>query len=331
MTEASAPTPAASGSALVVRAFGWSTLAALGAFLFNNFAGIAFGWPGIVALFEDAPVVAGVWIQIAIYVAAVGGAIGFCVKGSGRALRRDAEVISNFNAYLVRGCFWAVLLVGIADMAISFLRVEGFLAAVVGDEMATQLGRSKYRGPNVHMPLLVAGFVIALFTRSLGFIWLALMIVVAELAIVFTRFVFSYEQAFMGDLVRFWYAALFLFASAYTLLEDGHVRVDVFYASFSTRTKGIVNAIGSILLGLSVCWVILVVGMAGPNAILNSPLMNFEVSQSGFGMYTKYWMAGFLAVFAITMHVQFVSYLLEAFADYRGDPGGREPATAVPH
>ena len=31
----------------------------------------------------------------------------------------------------------------------------------------------------------------------------------------------------MGDLVRFWYAALF-FASAYTLKEDGHVRVDVF-------------------------------------------------------------------------------------------------------
>lgn len=36
----------------------------------------------------------------------------------------------------------------------------------------------------------------------------------------------------MADLVRFWYAALFLFASAYTLLEEGHVRVDVFYAGF---------------------------------------------------------------------------------------------------
>jgi len=60
--------------------------------------------------------------------------------------------------------------------------------------------------------------VIGLFTRTLGFQWLALLIVIAELAIVFTRFIFSYEQAFMGDLVRFWYAALFLFASAHTLL-----------------------------------------------------------------------------------------------------------------
>ena len=54
--------------------------------------------------------------------------------------------------------------------------------------------------------------------------------------------------------------------------------------------------------------------------------MNFEVSQSGFGMYIKYWMAGFLGVFAISMQIQFVSYLLESFADFRGDPGGRDPA-----
>ena len=39
----------------------------------------------------------------------------------------------------------------------------------------------------------------------------------------------------MGDLVRYWYAALFLFASAYTLYQNGHVRVDVFYASMSTK------------------------------------------------------------------------------------------------
>jgi len=209
--------------------------------------------------------------------------------------------------------------------------VEGFLDDVVGAHLAGQLGRSIYRGTNIHIPLLVAGFVIALFCKGLGFTWLALMIVVAELAIVITRFVFSYEQAFMGDLVRFWYAALFLFASAYTLLEDGHVRVDVFYTNFSTRKKGIVNAIGSILLGMSVCWAILIIGMSSPTAIINSPLMNFEVSQSGFGMYTKYWMAGFLAIFAISMQIQFVSYLLESCADWRGDPGGRAPTQGTRH
>ena len=59
--------------------------------------------------------------------------------------------------------------------------------------------------------------------------------------------------------------------------------------------------------------------------------MNFEVSQSGFGMYIKYWMAGYLAVFAISMQIQFVSYLMESSADWRGDPGGRAPVPSSGH
>ena len=57
--------------------------------------------------------------------------------------------------------------------------------------------------------------------RDISFTWLDLMCVLAEFLIVVTRFVFSYEQAYMVDLVRFWYAGLFLFASAYTLVEEG--------------------------------------------------------------------------------------------------------------
>ena len=326
----SAP-PVSGGSATAVRLFGWGVLGVLGAFLVNNFLTIGLDWPGVLPLFGTEETSGESWAQAGIYAIALAAAISFCLYFKQRDLRSDAALISNFNAYLIRGCFWAVLLVGVADMAISFLRVEGFLADVVGAEFATQLGRSMYRGPNIHIPLLIAGFIIALYSRGLGFTWLALMIVVAELVIVITRFVFSYEQAFMGDLMRFWYAALFLFASAYTLLADGHVRVDVFYTNFTTRRKGIVNAIGSVLLGMSVCWAILIVGMSSPTAIINSPLMNFEVSQSGFGMYIKYWMAGYLAVFAISMQIQFVSYLMESSADWRGDPGGRAPVPSSGH
>ena len=35
-------------------------------------------------------------------------------------------------------------------------------------------------------------------------------------------------------------------------------------------------------------------------------------------------MAGFLAVFAISMMIQFASYLLESVADYRGEPNGHQ-------
>ncbi|MEM9736387.1 MAG: TRAP transporter small permease subunit, partial [Pseudomonadota bacterium] len=135
---------------------------------------------------------------------------------------------------------------------------------------------------------------------------------------------FSYEQAFMADLVRFWYASLFLFASAFTLYQDGHVRVDVIYAGLKPRTKGRVNAIGAILLGMSLCWTILLLGMWTKSSVIISPILVYETTQAGFGMYVKYFMAGFLGIFAVSMLVQFVSQLFEATADARGEEGARQ-------
>lgn len=304
-----------------MRIFGWSMLATLFTYLLNNYLSVNNGLPGVMSLFTGEFSTGGL-IQAAIYLAGFLIAVFYVFGSKQKSLRADASLITRFNTYLIRGFFWAVLFVGLADMAISFLRVEGLLGAVFNPEMVKELGRSTFRGAYVHYPLIALGFVFALFTRTLGFHWLALLIVIAELAIVITRFIFSYEQAFMGDLVRFWYAALFLFASAYTLLEEGHVRVDVLYAGLSRRSKGAVNAFGAIILGMSLCWTIIIIGFKGKASIIYGPLSNFEVSQSGFGMYTKYLMAGFLAVFAVTMLIQFVSQMFDAYADWRKDPGG---------
>ena len=86
-------------------------------------------------------------------------------------------------------------------------------------------------------------------------------------------------------------------------------RVDVFYTNLKEKTKSIVNAAGSIFLGISTCLAILFVGLNGKQSIINSPILNFEITQTGsVGMFVKYQLAAFLAVFAISMLVQFVSY-----------------------
>ena len=317
-------------TAFATRWFGWAMLFVLVAWLFNAIANLSYDWPGVEGFLDGQ---GGLWgaLQFALYPLAIGLAAGCVYCAPHRTLRQDAKAISDFNIYLVRGAFFAVLFVGLADSVISFLRIEELLEGIVGDEMTRDLGRSVWRGFYIHIPLIIAGFVLAAFTRTLGFHWLALLIVIAELAIVFTRFIFSYEQAFMGDLVRFWYAALFLFASAYTLLDDTHVRVDVFYASFRNSVKGFYNALGTLLFGITLCWVIIVMGLGNKSSIVYSPLVNFETSQSVFGLYVKYLMAGFLAVFAITMLIQFVSYLLESVADARDEPGTRLGGQAQMH
>jgi TRAP-type mannitol/chloroaromatic compound transport system permease small subunit len=289
-------------------------------FLVNTYLSIWQGWPGAAAVASGSMLAI---VQAGIYVLGVVVPIVY-VNRSDRTLRRDAQAMTGIVSYIVRVAFWASVLIGLTDMLISFFRVEAILGSLVGHDLATELGRSQYRGPVVHMPLLAISLVIAARTRTLGVHWLALLVVVAELLIVITRFIYSYEQAFQGDLVRFWYAGLFLFASAYTLYEDGHVRVDVLYSGFSSRTKGIVNAIGCLVMGVTLCAVIMAFGMSDKTSVIVSPLLNYEVSQSGFGMYVKYLMAGFLGVFAVTMMVQFASYMLDSIADYRGEPGHRD-------
>lgn len=316
----------------VLRTFTWFIVGATFVYLINCYLTYWQGWPGILPLVERGETSALGIVQLALYGAALILAAAFTISSGGhRNLRRDAETLNGVSTFIIRAAFWSVLLIGLVDAAISFLRVEGLLESVVGSDLAKQLGRSRFRGPYVHIPLMGVGILIACFRQKIDFVWLAFLVVIAELAIVITRFIFSYEQAFMGDLVRFWYAALFLFASAYTLYTDAHVRVDVFYANFSRRTRGGVNAIGAILLGLIFCWTILIMGMWSKSSILITPLLGFEVSQSGFGMYIKYLMASFLSIFAITMMIQFASSLLESVADYRGEPGARETSNEITH
>ena len=319
---------ASGDNAILIRMFGWMSLGCLPRFWSTIFLSWDMNFPDWVPWPAEripAPVSCTLLFML------LGSRLPllFVLRTQDRSLRSDAMSIHSFNVYIIRAAFWAVFLIGIVDVTISQLRVESLL----GDgDLARNLNRAGWVGPWIHMPLVVLSMVIALFTRTLGFHWLSLLIVAAELGIVISRFVFSYEQALMGDLVRYWYAALFLFASAYTLFDDGHVRVDVLYAGFGRTRKGFFNAWGSILLGMSTAWVIIWIGFNGKQSIINSPVMNFEVTQAGStGMYVKYQMAAFLGIFAVTMLIQFVSYFFESVADHRDEPGHREVVSASAH
>lgn len=300
-------------------------------FVANNVLNFWFDWPGAHAVLgwaglfgftvPDSGVPPLAWVQFAVYVGLFALAAGWVLTSPARTLHEDADVLGAVAGYIIRWAFWSVLLIGFADGVISFLRVEGFLVSVVGSSLAEDLGRPIYRGHFVHYPLLVIALVIAAVKRTLGFPWLAVLIVAAELMIVIARFVFSYEQAFMADLVRFWYGALFLFASPYTLITEGHVRVDILYTGFTRTGKAMANAVGCLFLGLPLCWVILTFGLWGKANAINGPLLTFEVTQSGYGLYTKYLLAGYLLVFALSMLIQFMSYLLSNVATLLHEPG----------
>lgn len=307
----------------VARSFAMAVVLITAYFLISNYLNLWQDWPGAAALsgswFGEETAGWQAWVQGLLYPILVVVAIVITWRSSDRSLMADSELWNAVAAYVVRVAFWGVLLIGLADSIISFLRVEELLSAIVGQDLAGDLGRASYRGTYVHYPLLVLAAIVAAFIKTISVSWLAVMVVFAEFMIVIARFVFSYEQTFMGDLVRFWYAGLFLFASAYTLRDEGHVRVDVLFSHLSHKVQARLNIIGILALGLPLCWIILSLGLWDRTSSLNSPIVSFEISQSGYGLFVKYLMAGFLIVFAVSMMIQFCSYLLRNLAILTGE------------
>ena len=143
---------------LLVRSIGWSNLWVMFVYLFNNFATFWGGWPG--ASFGNGPI--GLF-QILLYPAAVVLALILTFRQRDTTLRQDSNRISDINVFLIRGAFWAVLLLGCVDSVIAFLRVEGMLASIVGENMDKNLGRSQFRGFYVHFPLMIIGVYLSLY------------------------------------------------------------------------------------------------------------------------------------------------------------------------
>ena len=308
---------------LYLRIASYSVLAFTLAFLINNVLTVWIDWPGVKKIFShyemfgfkkkalDGSTLSYGFMQIGVYLICIVAVIIYVFKTYSQTLERDSEILSNFSAYLVRSSFWAVFLVGVADFIISFMVVERLWEAIFSPEVKAFMVKSPERITFIHFPIILISFVIGYFTKSVGFIWLAVLVVVSEFIIVLSRFIFSYEQAFQGDLVRFWYAALYLFASAYALIHEGHVRVDVLYSSFCERKKAWTNLLGSALLGVPLVLIVLFLGLNGKASIINGPVVAFEVTQQGSnGLYLLYLMAVYLAVFAVTMLLQFTSYFM---------------------
>ncbi|MDC0662373.1 TRAP transporter small permease subunit [Marinobacter sp. SS21] len=79
--------------------------------------------------------------------------------------------------------------------------------------------------------------------------WVACLALVLMLVNVFydviTRYVFNDVSIGMQELEWHFYSVVFLLGIPYALRTDGHVRVDVFYASRSNQFKAWVNLVGA--------------------------------------------------------------------------------------
>lgn len=78
--------------------------------------------------------------------------------------------------------------------------------------------------------------------------WLALGMVLVQFGVVLLRYVFGVSSIAVNESVLYMHATLFMLGAGYTLLVDGHVRVDIFYAKAPDRAKAAIDAFGHVFL-----------------------------------------------------------------------------------
>jgi TRAP-type mannitol/chloroaromatic compound transport system permease small subunit len=139
--------------------------------------------------------------------------------------------------------------------------------------------------------------------------WLILVVVLLQFALVVARYLFGLGSIWLSETVIYGHAAVFMLAAAWTLQAEGHVRVDIFYAEASKRTKALVDLIGGVLLLLPFMLVLL--WLSVPYAARSWAIL--ERSQEASGLPLVYLLKTLIPVFAVLMALQGVSQAIRAW------------------
>ena len=92
----------------------------------------------------------------------------------------------------------------------------------------------------------------------------ALIVAVLVLLVVYdatARYLFSTGSIALQELEWHLFDVIILFGIAYTLRENAHVRVDIFYSSYSEKTKALINIISSLFFILPFSFLIIYIGL----------------------------------------------------------------------
>src|SRR5689334_21938821 len=75
--------------------------------------------------------------------------------------------------------------------------------------------------------------------------WAILAMALIQFAVIVLH-LFGIGSVWLHESLFYFHVALVLFTAAWTLRQDGHVRVDIFYANASPRTRAAVDLAGAL-------------------------------------------------------------------------------------
>lgn len=98
---------------------------------------------------------------------------------------------------------------------------------------------------------------IALCGKSVA--WLTVLMVLLTFAVVVLRYGFNLGWIWLQESLTYLHVAVFTIVAAWALQQDGHVRVDIFYAKMPERKRALVDLTGTLLFLVPFCIFMLVI------------------------------------------------------------------------
>jgi TRAP-type mannitol/chloroaromatic compound transport system permease small subunit len=138
--------------------------------------------------------------------------------------------------------------------------------------------------------------------------WLLLAVVLLQFVLVVARYVFGFGSIWLAETVIYAHAASFMLAAAWTLRVGGHVRVDIFYADASPRTRAMVDLAGALVLLLP--FALVLTWLAVPYAARSWAIL--ERSQEASGLPLLFALKTIIPVFAVMMALQGAAQAIRA-------------------
>jgi TRAP-type mannitol/chloroaromatic compound transport system permease small subunit len=147
--------------------------------------------------------------------------------------------------------------------------------------------------------------------------WLTLAMVLVTFFVVVARYGFSWGRVWIQETYVWMHGAVFMLAAGYTLLHDGHVRVDVFYRPAGDRFKAWVNLIGALILLLPT--VVVVFYYTFP--YVQASWMRLEMSREAGGLHGLFLYKTIIPIFCILIGLQGLALAGRSILVLRGVPG----------
>ncbi len=151
--------------------------------------------------------------------------------------------------------------------------------------------------------------IIDLFNEKIGILtsYLAIPLILITFFVAFMRYALDFGSIAIQEITIYLHALIFTLGASYTLKNNMHVRIDIFYNKFSDNLKKNINLFGTIFFLLPSCILIFITSF---NYVISS-IMLLESSKEAGGLPILYILKSYILLMVLTLFLQAISEIIK--------------------